>query len=102
MGVANDRIHQVLLDARRNVDATYTKLEHAEAYIYSLERQIGIEDCWAVGSDEYQQYQHEAVLADYWDALDELERLIVQRLFELSKLGLSGTGAFHIIYIISS
>ena len=71
-----------------------------EAFIYTLERQLGIETRWAIESDEYWQYQHEAVLADYREVLDELEHLIVQRLLELSKLGLSGTGIFYIMPII--
>jgi hypothetical protein len=44
------------------------------------------------GSPEYKHYQDEAHLLEYRSALDELERLVVQRLFELSKLGMSGTG----------
>ena len=102
IGVASDQIHQVLLDACCNVEAAYTKLEHAEAFIYSLERWLGIEECWTTEGDKYWEYQHEAILADYEDALDKLECLVVQRLFELSKLGLSETGMFHNMYIISS
>ena len=42
--VTSDWIHQVLLNARYNVKAAYTKLEHMEAFIYILERQLGIEE----------------------------------------------------------
>ena len=37
-------------------------------------------------------YKEEATLSKYREALDEVERLVVMRLFELSKLGMSQTG----------
>ncbi|KAG2121788.1 hypothetical protein BD769DRAFT_1629343 [Suillus cothurnatus] len=41
---------------------------------------------------EYNGFKMEACISKYHAALDELERLVVMRLFELSKLSLSGTG----------
>ncbi|KAG1877138.1 hypothetical protein C8R48DRAFT_591361, partial [Suillus tomentosus] len=47
---------------------------------------------WEIGGKEYTHFKGEASLSKYRTALDELERLVVMRLFELSKLSLSGTG----------
>jgi hypothetical protein len=80
------------LEARRRIDSTYAKLQHTNAYVFTLEAQLGIETRWEPGSAKYKKYKEEAGLVDYRETLDELERLIVQRLFELSKLGMSGTG----------
>jgi hypothetical protein len=46
--------------------------------------------CLCVVSQEKEQTY--TVLVNYRTALDDLERLVVQRLFELSKLSMSGTG----------
>ncbi|KAG1719913.1 hypothetical protein EDB19DRAFT_1898598 [Suillus lakei] len=51
-----------------------------------------IEECWAIGSADYLQFKEEATLGKYHAVLNELEHLMVMRLFELSKLLLSGTG----------
>ena len=37
-------------------------------------------------------FYQETVLTNYERALDELERLVVMRLFELAKMSASGTG----------
>ncbi|KAG2136553.1 uncharacterized protein EDB93DRAFT_1242317 [Suillus bovinus] len=57
-----------------------------------LEVQLGIDKHWEIGGEHYNQFQEEALLLRYHSALDELEHLVVMRLFELSKLSLSGTG----------
>ncbi|KAG1854936.1 hypothetical protein DFJ58DRAFT_716274 [Suillus subalutaceus] len=70
----------------------YSKLQNAEAMASHLEIQLGIEKQWEIGSEHYNRFRQEASLLNYQTALDELERLVVMRLFELSKLSLSGTG----------
>ncbi|KAH7903562.1 hypothetical protein BJ138DRAFT_1020421 [Hygrophoropsis aurantiaca] len=57
-----------------------------------MELQLGVEKRWEIGDADYNQFKEEATLGSYRAALDELEHLIVMRLFELSKLSLSGTG----------
>jgi hypothetical protein len=74
------------------VDAAYAKIQHAEEYICHLESQLGIVDRWTEDSADYLWYKQEVYLQDYRVALDELERLVVQRLFELSKVNMTGTG----------
>jgi hypothetical protein len=63
-----------------------------------IEEIIGIERRWTPGSPEYQAALTLVHERKYRRALDKLERLVVQRLFELTKLGMSGVG----LSIISS
>jgi hypothetical protein len=93
-GIATPNIHASINQARKRIDAAYASVQNGEQYVFTLEKQLGIVDRWEPGSSEFQHYQEEAQLQDYRIALDELERLVVQRLFELSKLGMSGTGRF--------
>ncbi|KAG1775791.1 hypothetical protein EV702DRAFT_1180201 [Suillus placidus] len=67
-------------------------LHHAEMLVAHVEHQLAVEGRWEIGGDEYNQFKMEACLGKYRTALDDLERLVVMRLFELSKLSLSGTG----------
>ncbi|KAF8545935.1 hypothetical protein OG21DRAFT_1479740 [Imleria badia] len=57
-----------------------------------LQLQLGIESRWEIGGPEYTRYKAQGVLDEYHEALDELERLVVMRLFELSKLSMLDTG----------
>lgn len=61
-------------------------------YVSDLETQLNIEERWTPDSPEYKRNREQVALWDYHEALDELERLVVMRLFELTKLGMSGTG----------
>lgn len=57
-----------------------------------LESQLDIESRWVPHSPEYQKalkYLHHRI---YYLALDKLEGLVIQRLFELSKVNASETG----------
>lgn len=94
------RISAALSQARIRVDSGYAKLQNAEALTAHMEIQLGIEERWEIGGDAYNQYEQEASQRQYRTALDDLERLVVMRLFELSKLSLSGTGVhltFHLL-----
>ena len=79
--------------SRVRVDTTYAKLQHVETHTSNVEMRLGIQPQWEIGSEDYKRYKAEATMVKYWVALlDDLERLVVMRLFELSKLGMSGTG----------
>ena len=82
----------VINQARIQVELTYARLQNAEALVAHLQGQLGLEVPWEVGGEEYMRYKEEATLSKYREALDEVERLVVMRLFELSKLGMSQTG----------
>ena len=78
--------------ARIQVDLAYAKLQNTEALAAHIQGQLGLESPWSVGGEEYNCYKEEAMFGNYREALGELERLVVMRLFELSKLSMSGTG----------
>ena len=74
------------------VELAYAKLQNAEALTAHLQDQLGLELHCEIGGEEYNCYKEEAMLGKYHKALGELEHLVVMRLFELSKLAMSGTG----------
>ncbi|KAI6029225.1 hypothetical protein PISMIDRAFT_107944, partial [Pisolithus microcarpus 441] len=76
------------------VETANQRLQHAEALAGHIQGQLGIKDCWEIGGSEYSQWKEEAKITKYPAALDELECLVVMCLFELTKLGMSGTGKY--------
>jgi hypothetical protein len=90
--VASGPIHVAITQARRRVDTAYSKLQNAESYVENLENNLGVEERWSNISPEYQEFYQQNVQTNYERALDELERLVVMRLFELTKMSTSGTG----------
>lgn len=57
-----------------------------------MEEELGIDERWMQDSPGYQEGLKLLSERKYRRALDKLETLVVQRLFELTKLGMSGTG----------
>lgn len=55
---------------------------------------LAVDAQWEIGSEEYNHFKEEVALSKYHSALDDLECVVVMRLFELSKLSLSGTSVF--------
>ena len=76
--------------AERN--AALRKLQLANAALEDIERRMGITAPWAEDSPEYQEAKAYVKNRRFNHAVDNLERLVVQRLFELSKANLAGTG----------
>jgi len=68
------------------------KLDVVSHTVNDREAELGIKSRWTPKSPEYQKIRTEIQLRDYRLALDHLEYLVVQRMFELSKLGMSGVG----------
>lgn len=66
----------------------------AQAIVGNLEVSLGISLRWQPSSQEYQDALEWAGERTYRLALDKLERLLVQRLFELQKANLISTGTF--------
>jgi len=79
----------------RKVRSTLGALKCAEQRTNQLEDQLSIRERWDSASSDYREVQKDMAQRNYRRALDELERLVVQRLFELTKLNLSGTGMYH-------
>lgn len=63
--------------------------------VLQREEELDVELRWLPGQKPYEDALKELSHRKYQQALDKLERLIVQRLFELTKLGMSGTGAYE-------
>jgi hypothetical protein len=74
---------------RRTMFERWTNI-HEE--VCQLEEEISIQERWTVDSPSYQQGLILLQERKYRCALDKLEMLVVQRLFELTKLGLSSIG----------
>ncbi|KAG1770136.1 hypothetical protein EV702DRAFT_978293 [Suillus placidus] len=91
--ISLEQINQALKQARVCVDSSYAKLQNAEMLVVHCETLLSVDKRWIIGGEEYRRFKEEATLGKYRAALDELERLVVMRLFELSKLSLSGTGS---------
>ncbi len=68
------------------------RLEVATQAVETIERALGIEERWAETTSEYIATRLYVENRHFIRAVDELERLVVQRLFELSKANLAGTG----------
>ena len=58
----------------------------------------GIEDHWTPDSEKWKEAIEYTRARDFQKALDKLEALVVQRLFELLKMGLAGTGKDPLCY----
>ncbi|KAI0359107.1 hypothetical protein OH77DRAFT_1136710 [Trametes cingulata] len=75
---------------RRDYRSAQVRVQQAEEEVRRLEELLEIEERWLPHSPEYKAMQDELACRKYRRALDKLERLVVQRLFELDKLGMSG------------
>jgi hypothetical protein len=64
----------------------------ARLTVCRYEEEHGIEARWAPESPEYNDALLLYTQRKYRRAVDKLERLVVQRLFEMTKLGMNGVG----------
>ncbi|KAK1232440.1 hypothetical protein PQX77_004416 [Marasmius sp. AFHP31] len=60
--------------------------------VQALEIKMAIKERWAPGTASWKRVDAMARVADFQKAVDKLEGLIVARLFELTKMNMSGTG----------
>lgn len=74
---------------RRHVQENYEKDLKA---VQELEGHLGITRRWVPEDKEWQAAAHLVANRKYQRALDNVERLVVSRIFELSKMNQSGTG----------
>jgi len=70
----------------------FESLSQVREMLSAFETLHGINDRWTPDSDEWKKAIEYTKVRDYQKALDKLKALDVQRLFELSKMGLAGTG----------
>lgn len=60
-----------------------------------MEVKMGIETRWHSSTPEYIETVKYAATRKYHKALDNLQRLVIQRLFELHRLNLARTGILY-------
>lgn len=70
------------------------KLERDLESVRELERLLEIVDRWTLGSPKWKDTVAQIKMRKYQLALDALELLIVERIFELTKMNQSQTGTF--------
>ena len=73
---------------------TFERWQAKNVEVLRYEEEHNIETRWAPTSQEYLDALTVVTERKYRRAIDDLERLVVQRLFEMTKLGMSGIGAF--------
>jgi hypothetical protein len=84
---------------RRHASEIFSKRLDA---VQDLEQRLGITTRWVAGSEEWKNAAKLVSSRVYQRALDQLQGLIVARLFELSKMNMSGTGELWAAFIIRS
>lgn len=66
--------------------------------VEDFERHHGISECWMPSDPHYVQALEYSGQRRFIRVVEELEALVVQRLFELSKANLSGTGTIIFLF----
>lgn len=79
--------------ARRSAEC---KLQNQTNVVEELEASLGIEMRWMPQSTKYQEVLEYAKRRQFIRTVEDLEGLVVQWLFELSKANLSSTGKFFL------
>ncbi|KAI0684967.1 hypothetical protein C8T65DRAFT_712851 [Cerioporus squamosus] len=77
---------------RTRARTMHSRWQMVEEEVLQIEEELSIEERWLPKSDEYVAGVGELACRKYRCALDNLERLVIQRMFELTKLGMSGIG----------
>jgi hypothetical protein len=92
---------QITLNARAieaERKSTLRRLNLKLNAVQDLERKLGITERWTSNDEEYQKAWKYRNDREFIRAVETLEGLVVQRLFELSKANLKGTGMFQFIF----
>lgn len=110
--VASDRANPFALESAspleaRRIEASYRRnvraRDNAEGDASDIKFKLGIERRWTPGSAEWEAKATKMQVRTYQLAVDKLESLVVARMFELTKVNMSGTGKwfyslFYFIY----
>ena len=91
-------------DLRNRVAAVqknaFEHLTESRELLVGFEELNDIDERWTPDTEKWRRAAQYVEIRKYQLALDKLEGLVVQRLFELAKMGLSGTGNY--IFYLSS
>src|SRR5262245_40808849 len=79
---------------------TYSRWLATNEETLRLEEELNIEIRWTPDSAQYREALVLITERQYRRALDTLELLVVQRLFELTKLGMNGIGSSYLSHTI--
>jgi hypothetical protein len=90
--ISSKTITLTMNQTRIRLDNAWMKYEKALEYVGTLEVDLDVHQRWTASNPEYQEFYQQSVCTKYSSALDELERLVVMRLFELAKMSSSGIG----------
>jgi hypothetical protein len=93
-------IHLAISHAQEWIDLATKKMQAAGEVVHKYEDVLDISERWMESSPEYIKYHQEVFLTSYQKAIDELERLVIMRLFELTKMSASGMGEFSATIIV--
>ncbi|KAF8344863.1 hypothetical protein F5887DRAFT_1061987 [Amanita rubescens] len=78
--------------ARYRVEVSSGQVQNAEALATLYEVMLGIPVRWTADNAEYKQYYKENVETSFRESVDQLERLVVMRISEVTKLNQAGLG----------
>ena len=78
------------------------RLESANDQVIELEVKLHVSKRWLPCDDQYMEVAKYSDLREYHRALDHLQKLVVQRLFELQKLNIAQTGKYHCSMTVTS
>jgi hypothetical protein len=98
--INNGYTRKEIAAVRTRYRTTFTRWQLKEEEVTRYEEEHGIDVRWVPGSDIYKKTQKLLVERSYRRAVDNLERLVVQRLFELTKLGMNGVGTSTLFTLI--
>jgi hypothetical protein len=96
-GIAN--IYNWIVHGNRVVLSALTKHSNTDKRVALFENQLNLQSRWEPTSEEYKLVKGKVIERKYRRALDELEWLVVQQLFELTKMNMSGTGAYTFTFL---
>lgn len=95
---AGSRDKTLSLETRRR--HTLETRDRTLLVVQELEEKMGITHRWKIGSSEWRAAAKLVVNRKYQLALDNLESLVVARIFELSKMNMSGTGKTSFVFFL--
>jgi hypothetical protein len=73
-------------DARYRAEVSSGQVQNAEALVTLYEMMLGVSERWTAESAEYKKYYKENIETSFRKTVDELERLVVMRISELTKM----------------
>ena len=97
-GTINARNYTISIETKRR--HAIEQRDNCLKRVHELELQLGVVQRWVPGSAEWNAATAKTVLCEYRKAVDNLEGLVVSRLFELLNLNKSQIREFYIINFV--